>query len=95
MTDAPPPLKAAALRYDPPRDAAPRLVAKGRGEVARRIIETARQHNIPLYRDPDLLELLLPLPLEREIPPDLYLAVAEILAFLYRINQRPAPPPQA
>lgn len=85
---AEPPLKAAALRYDPARDAAPRLVAKGRGALARRIIDIAREHNIPLYRDADLLELLLALNIEQEIPEELYQVVAEILAFLYRTNRR-------
>lgn len=82
--------KAAALRYDPRRDRAPRLVAKGRGALAQRIIELARQQDIPLYRDPDVLELLLALDVDREIPEELYVVVAEVLAFIYRIDRRAA-----
>lgn len=79
--------KAAALRYDAEKDSAPKVVAKGSGKIAERIIEIARQHNIPIKDDPQLLEALSSLDLYEEIPPELYRAVAEILAFVYRITQ--------
>ncbi|MBE7560016.1 EscU/YscU/HrcU family type III secretion system export apparatus switch protein [bacterium] len=78
---------AVALRYDQEKDRAPRVVASGRGEVARRILELARLHNVPIREDADLLELLLALNLGAEIPEKLYVAVAEVLAFVYRLNQ--------
>jgi flagellar biosynthesis protein len=76
-----------ALRYDMARDRAPRVVAKGRGAVAERIMALAREANVPLRNDPDLALLLEALDLEAEIPPQLYRAVAEVLAFVYRLNQ--------
>lgn len=79
--------KAAALRYDAKRDSAPKVVAKGSGRIAEQIIEVARQHNIPIKDDPELVEVLSSLDLYQEIPPELYRAVAEILVFLYRISK--------
>lgn len=80
--------RAVALRYDQHRDAAPRVTAKGSGYVAERIIELARQHGVQLHEDPDLLTLLSKLDVETQIPEPLYRAVAEVLAFVYRINRR-------
>jgi flagellar biosynthesis protein len=79
---------AAALQYKPGKDSAPRLVAKGKGWVAEKIIQTAKEHNIPLKEDPHLIEILSTLDLYEEIPPDLYKAVAEILIFIYRITNK-------
>ena len=80
--------KAVALRYQSGEDAAPVVIAKGAGTVAERIMELARKHDIPLYRDPDLVSILSTIDLGNAIPPELYQAVAEILAFVYRINQK-------
>ena len=80
--------KAVALRYDKDKDAAPRVIAKGRGDIAKKIIEIADAHNLPLYEDKNLIQILEALDLETEIPPDLYRAVAEVLAFVYRLNGR-------
>ena len=83
--------RAAALRYqpeDPFRDAAPKLVAKGEGLLADRILELARQHGVSVTRDPDLLAALEPLDIGRLIPPELFQAVALLLAALYRANHR-------
>ncbi len=82
--------RAAALRYkpDPPfQDAAPRLVAKGQGLLAERILELAREHGVSITRDPDLLAALDPLDLDQLIPPELFQAVALLLAALYRANR--------
>lgn len=78
--------KAVALKYDQKKDNAPRVVAKGRGEIAEKIIDVAREHNVPLYEDQNLIQILEALDLETEIPPELYRAVAEVLAFIYRLN---------
>lgn len=80
--------KAAALRYSPGKDVAPRLVAKGKRRLAERIIEIAKEHHIPLKEDPALIEVLSSLDLYREIPPSLYKAVAEVLVFIYRMHRR-------
>ena len=80
--------KAVALKYDGKKNKAPRVIAKGRGEIAEKIIEVAKAHNVPLVEDKNLVQLLEALELETEIPPELYRAVAEVLAFIYRLNGR-------
>ena len=80
------PANAVALRYD--GNGAPRVVAKGRGELAARIREVAREHDVPLHEDDDLVELLSSVDLGEEIPAALYVAVAHVLAFAYRISGR-------
>ena len=82
---------AVALRYQPEApflDAAPRLVAKGQGLLAERILEIARANDVPVEKNPDLLALLEPLNVNRLIPQDLFQAVAILLAALYRANHR-------
>ena len=81
-------LKAVALKYDKEKDQAPKIIAKGRAEVAEKIIEIAKAHNLPLYEDQNLVQILAALDLETEIPPELYRAVAEVLAFIYRLNDK-------
>ena len=81
------PKKAVALKYKPGDDHAPRVTAKGTGRLAERIIEMARKHGIPVKDDPDLVEVLSRLDLHDVIPPELYVVVAELLAFVYRLNQ--------
>ncbi|WP_444998166.1 EscU/YscU/HrcU family type III secretion system export apparatus switch protein [Aliikangiella sp. IMCC44359] len=73
--------KAAALKYDGKN--APKLVAKGQGQLAQKIIETAKKNDIHIHNDPILLEVLARLELGDEIPHSLYLAVAKIIAFAY------------
>ena len=80
--------RAVALRYDTEHDEAPRIVAKGRGYIAEQIIRAAREHNVPLVMDSEMSHLLEPLELDAPIPPEFYLAVAEVLAFVYRLNER-------
>ena len=78
--------RAAALRYQPKTDTAPKVIAKGKGKVAEKIIEIAKEHNIYIHNDPDLIEVLSQLDLNESIPPDLYVVVAELLAFVYSLN---------
>ncbi len=78
--------KAVALRYDDLKDPAPRVIAKGQGKIAERILEVARRYGVPVHEDPDLVEVLAKVELDRVIPEALYHAVAEVLAFLYRLN---------
>jgi flagellar biosynthesis protein len=82
------PKKAAALRYDHKRDGAPQVVAKGRGKVAERIVALAQEHHVPMVQDRNLVHMLEALDLNTEIPPELYQAVAEVLVFVYRLNQK-------
>ena len=80
--------KAAALMYDENTDAAPRVVAAGRGRTAERIIETALEAEIPIVEDAALVSSLLMLELGGEIPVELYRSVAKILAFLHDLDGR-------
>jgi flagellar biosynthesis protein len=81
------PKKAAALRYDRGRDQAPRVVAKGRGKIAEKIVALAQEHNVPLLEDRNLVQMLEALDVDMEIPAELYKAVAEVLVFVYRLNK--------
>lgn len=78
---------AVALRYEPSKgDDAPTLSAKGAGHFAERIIETAKANGIPIREDKALVQVLASLQVDQEIPPELYMAVARILSFLYRFQ---------
>lgn len=81
------PSQAVALHYDAARDKTPKVVAKGRGGIADRIRELAVEHGIPIRQDDALVELLAQVDLDREIPQELYAAVAEILSWIYRANE--------
>ena len=80
--------KAVALNYDQMNDLAPKVTAKGHGKVAERIIALAESHQIPLVEDRNLVQLLDALDINTEIPPQLYQAVAEVLVFIYRLNNK-------
>ncbi len=79
--------QAVALGYDRGADRAPRVLARGGGDVADRIVAAAKEHGIPIERDPDLLQCLKPLSCGDEIPVAAFEAVAGILAFLYAKNR--------
>ena len=76
---------AVALAYTQ-TDAAPRVVAKGRGLIAEQIITRAREHGVYVHESPELVSLLLQVDLDQRIPPQLYIAVAELLAWIYRLE---------
>lgn len=78
--------QAIALAYDS-GDYAPRVVAKGRGLVADQIIALAKEHQVFVHESKDLVGLLMQVDLDQHIPPELYLAIAEILAWLYRLER--------
>jgi len=80
--------KAVALRYAPERDRAPKVTAKGSGILAEKIIELARKHQVPIEEDPALVQILSQLDFYQEIPPSVYVVIAEILAFVYSMNQQ-------
>jgi flagellar biosynthesis protein len=88
--------RALALRYDRSLAAdemsVPQVVAKGRGFAAERILELARTHGVPVRQDRDLVEMLSACELGEAIPEDVYAAVAELLAWLYRCNRSLAQP---
>jgi len=80
--------KAAALRYDTNKERAPRVLAKGEGEVANNIIKIAELHNLPVKKDEDLVELLSKIEIDKEIPEALYKAVAEVFSFIYKTTKK-------
>lgn len=87
---------AVALAYAP-GDAAPKIVAKGRGLIAEEIISRAKEHGVYVHESPELITLLMQVDLDEHIPPQLYVAIAELLAWLYRIEsgEETLGPPQA
>ncbi|MES9946727.1 EscU/YscU/HrcU family type III secretion system export apparatus switch protein [Candidatus Thiodiazotropha sp. CDECU1] len=80
---------AIALKYD--GENAPRLTAKGRGDLANRILALADEHAVPLHEDAELAALLSQIPLGDEIPEALYRAVAEVIAFAYLLSGKMPP----
>ncbi|MBU1057425.1 MAG: EscU/YscU/HrcU family type III secretion system export apparatus switch protein [Proteobacteria bacterium] len=80
--------KAVAILYDEQKGSSPKVVASGKGEIARRIIETAREAGVHIQEDPNLVELLSKIKLGDEIPTELYQTVAEVLAFVYQVNEK-------
>ena len=87
MTDEPPRPLAVALRYDAPD--APRVVAVGRGELGQRIIDTAREHGVPLEANPALAEALSTIEPDTAIPEALYEAIAVVIAFILQAAREP------
>jgi len=79
---------AVALEYALGREEAPSVVASGRGELAGRIIEIAEANSVPVRSDVDLARLLSAMKVGDQIPPPAFAAVAEILAYLYRLDSR-------
>lgn len=78
--------KAVALSYTE-KDNAPKVIAKGKGEIANRIVEVGKKGTIPVYKDKELIEELIRLDLYEEIPEDLYEAVSKIILFIYYIDK--------
>lgn len=81
------PKAAVALGYDSARDDAPRVLAAGRGDLAEALLRAAREHSVPIHTDHPLASALVKLEVGASIPPELYAAVAEVLAFLWRLEQ--------
>lgn len=84
---------AAALAYDAPSaDGTPRVVAKGYGIVAEMIVQRAREAGLYVHESPEMVSLLMQVDLDSKIPPQLYQAVAELLAWLHQLEAAPARP---
>lgn len=79
--------QAVALAHDPARPDLPRITAKGEGDLARELIRLALENNVPIKYDPDLVQILSRLDVGSAIPDEVYLVVAELLAFIYWVNQ--------
>ncbi|KJS22563.1 MAG: hypothetical protein VR72_05930 [Clostridiaceae bacterium BRH_c20a] len=79
--------KAVALKYNP-FESAPKAVALGKGEIAEKILAIAAEKGIPIVIKPEVVDRLIDVDLNQEIPPELYEVVAEILAFIYKLDKR-------
>jgi len=80
--------RAVAMAYSPEEGGAPRVVAKGSGISAEAIISLAREHGVYVHQSPELVAMLMQVDLDAEIPPELYQAVAELLAWLYSLDRQ-------
>lgn len=78
---------ASVLKYEENQDVSPKLIAKGKGIVADHILKEAEKHEIPVRKDPSLTELLSQLEINQSIPEELYQAVAEVFAFIYKVDR--------
>jgi len=78
---------AIAIKYDIEKDAAPVILAVGKGTFAEEILKVAEDHKIPLFEDKNLANLLIKLEVDTEVPAELYTLVAEVLAFVFRLDQ--------
>jgi flagellar biosynthesis protein len=81
------PKSAVSLQYKKGKNSAPKVTAKGQGWVAEKIIKMAQENNIPIREDKDLFQLLSELDVGQEVPESLYKVVAELLAWVYQLNQ--------
>lgn len=79
--------KAAALRYNQDNNIAPKVTATGKGLVADEIIKRATENNVPVMKDESLVEILAELNINESIPDELYMAVAEVFAFVYKVDK--------
>ena len=80
--------KAVALKYKAYEDLAPKVIAKGKGEIARKIIEKAKKFDIPLFQNETLAYMLLKVDVNEEIPPKMYNAVVEVFIWLYKLEEK-------
>jgi flagellar biosynthesis protein len=78
---------AVALGYDPDKENAPKILAAGQGELAEALLRIAQEHNVPVHTNQPLASALIKLDVGTYLPPELYAAVAEVLAFLWRMEQ--------
>ena len=79
---------AVALKYEDSGDDAPMVTASGRGQIAEKMIQTAQEEKVPVYEDPSLAQVLASRDINTEIPPQLYQAVAEVIAFVWRLDNK-------
>ena len=81
-------IKAVALKYKAYEDLAPKVIAKGKGELAKKIIEKAKEFDVPLFQNETLADMLLNVEVGEEIPPQMYNAVVEVFVWLYKLEEK-------
>jgi len=80
--------KAVALKYKMYEDNAPKVVAKGKGEIAKKIIQKAREYDVAIFENEVLADMLLDIEIDSEIPPNLYKAVVDVFIWLYSLEEK-------
>jgi len=80
--------KAVALKYKVYEDNAPKILAKGKGEIAKKIIEKAKKYDVPLFQNETLANMLLDVDVGEEVPPQMYKAVVEVFVWLYKLEEK-------
>jgi len=80
--------KAVALKYKAYEENAPKVIAKGKGEIAKKIIEKAKKFDVPLFQNEELADMLLNVEVDKEIPPKMYKAVVEVFVWLYKLEDK-------
>ena len=80
--------KAVALKYDQDQSSAPKVIAKGKGAIAQKILEKAQEFEIPVFQNEALADSLLNLDIDEQIPPNLYKAIAEVFVWLMKSEQK-------
>jgi len=78
--------RAIAIKFDSEEDSAPKVIAMGAGEIARKIKEVARENDVPLYHDSSLVEVLSSVEIGEEIPIEVYEIMARIIAWVYTLD---------
>jgi len=78
--------KTAALKYNMEKDNAPKIIASGKGEIAKKILKKAEEEDIHIEKNQDIAEILVKMEIGEEIPPELYEVIAEILSFIYDLE---------
>jgi flagellar biosynthesis protein len=79
--------EAAALKHEPEKDRAPKVMATGKGSAAEKILDKAEEYGVPVYEDEELAHFLTSMDIGSEIPPELYQVVAEILVFINNLDR--------
>ncbi|WP_456479717.1 EscU/YscU/HrcU family type III secretion system export apparatus switch protein [Nautilia sp.] len=80
--------KAVALKYKAYEQNAPKVIAKGKGEIAKKIIEKAKLYDVPLFQNETLADMLLNVEIGEEIPPKMYEAVVDVFIWLYKLEEK-------
>ncbi|GAB6045821.1 EscU/YscU/HrcU family type III secretion system export apparatus switch protein [Caminibacter profundus] len=80
--------KAVALKYKAYEDLAPKVIAKGQGEIARKIIKKAQEFDVPIFQNETLVNMLLSVEVDESIPPQMYNAVVEVFVWLYKLEEK-------
>ena len=80
--------KAVAMKYKAYEDNAPKVIAKGSGEIAKKIIEKAKEYDISVFQNPELTDMLMNVEVNEEVPAELYKAVVEVFIWLHKTEQK-------